>query len=219
MTQVTAYEQILAGIAEAERAAGRAAGAVKLVAVSKSFPADAIRRVYERGERRFGESRVEELIEKAAALPKDIEWHFIGHLQNNKVKKVLEHAQVIHSVDSVRLLERIDRLAEELGKKPRLLLEVNVSGEESKYGFAASALAAAVQRARELENIELVGLMTMAPLVATAQELKSIFSTLKRAADEMGLCELSMGMSGDYAEAVACGATLVRIGSAIFGGR
>ena len=219
MTQVTAYEQILAGIAEAERAVGRAAGAVKLVAVSKTFPADAIRRVYERGERRFGESRVEELIEKAAALPKDIEWHFIGHLQNNKVKKVLEHAQVIHSVDSVRLLERIDRLAEELGKKPRLLLEVNVSGEESKYGFAASELEAAVQRARELENIELVGLMTMAPLVATAQELKSIFSTLKKAADEMGLCELSMGMSGDYAEAVACGATLVRIGSAIFGGR
>ena len=214
-----AYDQVLAGIADAERAAGRPCGSAKLVAVSKTFPVDSIQRVYDRGQRIFGESRVEELMQKATTLPHDIEWHFIGHLQNNKVKKVLEYACMIHSVDSIRLLERIDRLAGELGKCPQLLLEVNVSGEVSKYGFSAEELPEAVRRARELANIELSGLMTMAPLDATEDELLRVFSALKSLADNMEIAELSMGMSGDYVEAIACGATLVRIGSAIFGGR
>jgi len=192
---------------------------VELLAVSKTFPAENIAELYACGVRRFAESKAMELAAKAAGLPGDIEWHFIGHLQSNKVKSVLEHATVIHTVDSWKLLERIDRIAGELGKKPQVFLEVNVSGEASKFGLNCTEAAQVIEQSGNLTNILLNGLMTMAPDGAPPEELRRIFSTLRDLAQKYNLPELSMGMSGDYPAAIACGATYVRIGTAIFGKR
>ncbi len=192
---------------------------VELLAVSKTFPAENIAELYACGVRRFAESKATELATKAAGLPADIEWHFIGHLQSNKVKSVLEHATVIHTVDSWKLLERIDRIAGELGKKPQVFLEVNVSGEASKFGLNCTEAAQVIEQSGNLANILLNGLMTMAPDGAPPEELRRFFSTLRDLAKKYNLPELSMGMSGDYPAAIACGATYVRIGTAIFGKR
>ena len=197
---------------------------VELLAVSKTFPAENIAELYACGVRRFAESKATELATKAAGLPADIEWHFIGHLQSNKVKSVLEHATVIHTVDSWKLLERIDRIAGELGKKPQVFLEVNVSGEASKFGLSPDAVEEMVLAAQE-RQLRCLGLMTIAPLAAKPAELGKIFADLRRLRDKLAartgspLPELSMGMSGDFLIAIAEGATLVRLGSAVFGHR
>ncbi|MEA4862822.1 MAG: YggS family pyridoxal phosphate-dependent enzyme [Victivallaceae bacterium] len=204
-------------ISEQYRALLPSLGSAGLVAVSKTFPASDIQEIYDCGQRSFGESRASELAEKVKSLPADIEWHFIGHLQSNKVKAVVEYSSWIHAVDSLKLLERIDRIAGELGKRPKLLLEVNVSGEESKFGLRPEELAELL--AFKPEHCEVVGLMTMAPDGAPEPELRRIFTTLAGLAKSVGLPELSMGMSGDYPIAVECGATMVRVGSAIFGRR
>jgi hypothetical protein len=205
--------------------AGRDPQNIKLIAVSKTFPAEAVQSAYDVGQRLFGENKVQDLAFKNAALPKDIEWHMIGHLQSNKAKLAVENADYIHAVDSIKLLKRVDRLAGELGRSPKILLEINVSGEESKFGADAELVKDLAQTAARCENITLVGLMTMAPFGVPEAELRFVFSSLRKLRDDLqnefglNLPELSMGMSGDFGIAIEEGATMVRIGTSIFGKR
>ncbi len=218
-------ERMRAAICNAAIETGRDPSHVKLVAVSKRKPVDAIREAYECGQRDFGENRVQELVEKQPDLPDDIRWHCIGHLQRNKVRPAVETSWLIHSVDSMKLLNRVDRIAGEFGKVQAILLQANISGEESKYGETLSDVAELVDAALQLDHVDLRGFMTMAPFDAESRELVSIFSALRAFRDRMQdahkveLPELSMGMTGDYREAIASGATYVRIGTAIFGDR
>lgn len=204
---------------------GRDAEAVRLVAVSKRKPVEAVQAAYDAGHRDFGENRIQELVVKAESLPNDIRWHVIGTLQRNKAKAAVENAWLIHSVDSEKLLRRIDTLAGDMGKLQKVLLQANVSEEDSKSGLSLDGLPGLVELALTLPNVELMGFMTMAPFAAERTELLSIFGRLRDFRDTMEkdmvvtLPELSMGMSGDYREAVECGATYVRIGTAIFGAR
>ena len=216
-----ALEQELAAVL---KACNRPADAVKILAVSKTFPAEAIQEAYACGVRCFGENKVQELSEKAQNLPDDIEWHFIGHLQSNKAAKAVQYAAWIHSVDSLKLLNKLDRAAGELGKKPVILLEVN-SGEASKSGVDYNDLPALAEAAAQAEHLQFKGLMTMAPLTDERNEWIKAFQKLAAARDELEkslnitLPELSMGMSGDFAEAVQCNSTIIRIGSRLFGNR
>ncbi len=222
---VEQYRRIRAEADAAARSAGRDPAEVTVLAVSKTFPAAMIAELYEAGIRAFGESRIPELAGKAAELPGDIEWHFIGRLQANKVRKAVMLAHMIHSVDSIPLLLRIDRIAGEEKATPCFLLEVNVSGENSKGGFAPAALEEAVRCAADCRFARFAGLMTMAPYEADEAELAAIFEALRLERDSLEkklscpLPVLSMGMSGDYKIAIQHGSTLVRVGTAIFGGR
>ena len=203
--------------------AGRDPAEVELLAVSKTFPAAAVREVYDAGQRAFGESRQQEAAPKIDSLPADIRWHFIGGLQRNKVRKVLAGFCCIHSVDSLRLAEYLDRVAGEEGKRPRVYLEVNVAGEASKGGFSPEELLAAAQILPALGNIELLGLMVIPPeregvsrpWFARTRGLRDRLEGLSG----LRLPGLSMGMSGDFEDAVREGSTLVRVGSALFGNR
>ena len=198
---------------------------VTLLAVSKTFPAESIRALYDCGCRAFGENRVPELEAKAAALPADIQWHMIGQLQANKVRKVVRCAAWIHSVDSEALLRRLDRISREEGRTPRILLEVNVSGEESKSGCTPQEALHLGLIAASMEHLDWQGLMTMAPADAKEDELRRVFGGLRQLRDDLSrqtgrpLPVLSMGMSGDFPAAIREGATIVRIGSVIFGNR
>ena len=225
---MTVYERYLAaerGVAEAAAACGRDPGEILLLAVSKTVPAECIAELYGHGVRCFGENRAAVLAEKAKTLPADIEWHYIGPLQSNKVRQVVQAASVIHSVDNADLLARLDRIAEEEGRAPRFLLEVSVSGEESKGGVPVDRIDELAELAAKCRYAVWAGLMTMAPLGASDAELKSIFGRLSaertRLEKHFGckLPLLSMGMSGDYREAIACGSTLVRLGTCIFSDR
>jgi PLP dependent protein len=212
-------------IAVAVEKAGRDPKSVKLIAVSKTFPAEAVQSAYDAGQRLFGENKVQDMALKNAALAKDIEWHMIGHLQSNKVKLAIENADYIHAVDSVKLLKRVDRLAGELGRSPKVLLEINISGEESKFGADAELVKKLAQAAIQCENITVAGLMTMAPFGVPEEELRFVFSSLRKLRDNLqtefglDLPELSMGMSGDFEIAIEEGATMVRVGTSIFGRR
>jgi PLP dependent protein len=212
-------------ISRAAVAAGRNPDDVKLVAVSKTFPASAIQTAYDDEQRLFGENRVQELDQKCNILPNDIEWHLIGHLQGNKVGPAVACADYIHAVDSVKLLERINRLAGEINKTPNVLLEINISGEDSKFGTTEQDAMELATVAVKCPNLNFVGLMTMAPFGADDAELHHIFSSLRQLRDKIAdrftitLPELSMGMSADYKIAIAEGATFVRVGTAIFGKR
>ena len=212
-------------IAAAEAAAGRPAGSVRLLAVSKTFPAGDSAEALASGQTCFGENRVQKLASKVPALPDSIEWHLIGSLQSNKAAKAAALAQWIHSVDSEKLVRKISAAADALGKTVNILFEVN-SGEDNKTGFRSDdELRASLEAALALPGIEVRGLMTMAPLGSGEPELHRVFASLRTRRDaleqEFGvrLPELSMGMSGDFREAIAEGATIVRIGTAIFGGR
>lgn len=219
------YRAVLDAVRQTALASGRDPASVRVLAVSKTFPADDIAELYRYGCRIFGENRVPELLEKAAALPADIEWHLIGQLQANKVRKALSCAALIHSVDSVSLLERIERIAGEEDRHPGFLIEVNVSGEASKSGCAPAELPALAEAAAACRSVRWRGLMTMAPAGASDDVLHEVFGGLRRMRDDLSrrfgleLPELSMGMSGDWRVAVEEGATIVRIGSAIFGNR
>ncbi len=220
------YCDVKSEIHAAAEKAGRDSGEIRLLAVSKTFPVEPVRELYAAGVRCFGESRVNELAEKAAALPPDIEWHFIGNLQANKARKVLQLASVIHSVNSVALLERLERIAGEEKLCREFLLELNVSGESTKSGCAAAEeIRKLAQCAAQCGNLKWRGLMTMAPADVPAAELHQVFAGLRQWRErfekefDCKLPVLSMGMSGDFAVAVAEGSTLVRIGTAIFGGR
>lgn len=219
------YHRLLDELDRIAQAAGRPSGAVRLLAVSKTFPAEAIEELYRAGHRAFGENRIAELEAKAARLPSDIEWHLIGQLQGNKVRKAVRVASVIHSVDSLPLLERVDRIAGEEGRCPKILLEVNISGEASKSGCTPTELDALAAAAAAAEHLQFCGLMTMAPADAAGPELTRIFGGLAAERDRLEkqlgirLPELSMGMSGDYPEAIRQGATIVRVGTLLFGNR
>ena len=218
-------ETVREQIAAAEAASGRPAGSVRLLAVSKTFPSEDVAEAFACGQTCFGENRVQELATKVPVLPGTIEWHLIGSLQSNKAAKAAALASWIHSVDSEKLVRKISAAADALGKTVNLLFEVN-SGEDNKTGFRSDDdLLASLETALALPGVKVRGLMTMAPLGAGESELHRVFAALRTRRDaleqEFGirLPELSMGMSGDFREAIAEGATIVRIGTAIFGGR
>ena len=224
-TLVENLESVRSRIAAAATRAGRNPADVTLVAISKTHPAEMIREAVEAGQDLFGESRVQEALIKIPALPGRLRWHFIGHLQSNKVRKVLPSFELIHGVDTLDLARDIDRIAAEMGRHPRVLLEVNVSGEGSKHGFAPEALERSLDELLALPRVQVEGFMTMAPLAPEAEASRPYFASLRKLRDRLSeqsgipLDTLSMGMSGDYEVAVEEGATLVRVGSAIFGGR
>lgn len=218
--------EVRKAIADEARKAARKDDTVRLLAVSKTFPAADVKDAYDAGQRMFGENRVQELETKAPLLPADIEWHLIGHLQSNKAAKAVEYALWIHSVDSEKLLERIAKAAEQRGKVMNILLEVNISGEESKFGLRDyEEIRSIASSALKMPNIRLQGLMTMAEFDATETRLHKTFAGLRAMRDrlekelDIALPELSMGMSSDYPAAIDEGATIVRIGTAIFGRR
>ena len=216
------YRNVRQQTDEACRTCRRDPAEVLLLAVSKTRPADEILELYRMGVRDFGENRIQELEQKAASLPEDIIWHFIGPLQSNKIRKAVKLASVIHSVESVSTVEKLERIAQEENKQPRFLLEVNVSGEESKGGVAPENFMALARAAAGCRFARFSGLMTMAPLGAPQETLDFVFSGLARLKEEaekelgLSLPILSMGMSGDYQQAIACGSTIVRVGTAIF---
>lgn len=202
---------------------------VSLVAVSKFHPAEAILEAYAAGQRLFGESRAQELTAKAATLPADIRWHFIGHLQTNKVKPVVAAASLIESIDSERLLMAVDREAERQGKRTDVLLQVHVAREETKFGFSPEELLDLIRR-RVFENLKAVhicGLMAMASNTDDTDRVRDDFMKVAALRDEVmriapdlrGFDILSMGMSHDYMTAIECGSNMVRVGTAIFGER
>ena len=204
-----------------------------MVCVSKFHPAEAIMEAYNAGERDFGESRVQELLPKYEALPKDIRWHFIGHLQTNKVRQIVPFVHMIHSVDSVRLLETINREAEKIQRKVRVLLEVHVAKEETKSGFSPEELEQLRIKNFELSNcfpwVEVCGIMGMATNTDNVEEWRRCFREIKSLAAHLTPItdsvasdtrpQISMGMSDDYLIAIEEGSTMVRIGSSIFGER
>ena len=203
---------------------------VRLVAVSKYHPNKAILEAYNAGQRVFGESKVQEMVAKYEALPKDIEWHFIGHLQTNKIKYMAPFVSLIHGVDSLKLLKEIDKQAAKAGRRIKCLLQIHIAQEETKFGFSPNECREMLAQGewRELNNIQLCGLMGMATNTDDIEQIRSefrllsgLFKDLKAAffADSETFCELSMGMSDDYAEAIQEGSTLVRVGSKIFGER
>ena len=221
-------ETVLAEIAAAARAAGREPGEVTLCAATKMNDAQAVRRAIAAGVRVCGENRVQELTAKLAdSAYEGAQIHFIGHLQTNKVKQVVGKVDLIQSVDSLRLLEAIDREAERQGLTQAVLLEVNIGGEASKSGFAKEEILPAVEKMANFAHIFVRGLMTVPPIcqeVAESQEFFSEISTLsvdirRKKYDNVSVDILSMGMSGDFETAIRCGSTMIRLGTAIFGPR
>jgi pyridoxal phosphate enzyme (YggS family) len=198
---------------------------VQLVAVSKTHPVSAIQEVYDLGQKVFGENKVQELTEKYPLLPKDIQWHLIGHLQTNKVKYIAEFIDTIQSVDSEKLLVEINKEATKYSRKIKVLLQVKIAAEDSKFGFEISEAQDVFQKYinGEFSNIEITGLMGMATFTDDKEQVKKEFLTLKNVFDELNqlkkLDTLSMGMSDDFPIAIECGANSVRVGSAIFGRR
>ncbi|MCT3816769.1 YggS family pyridoxal phosphate-dependent enzyme [Elizabethkingia anophelis] len=198
---------------------------VKLVAVSKTHPAEAIQEVYNLGQRFFGENKVQEMVAKQPILPNDIQWHLIGHLQSNKVKYVAEFVDTIESVDSEKLLEEINKQAAKHNRKIKVLLQVKIAEEDSKTGMEVSETKELFLKYLQghFENIEITGLMGIGTFTDDTEQTKREFLFLKRLFDQLSaqkkLETLSMGMSGDYQLAIECGSTSVRIGSSIFGAR
>jgi PLP dependent protein len=218
-------ETVRADIAESERRSGRLAGSVELIAVSKTHPPETVRQAVDAGQLLFGENRVQEAKAKIPDLPAKLRWHLIGHLQTNKIRQALPLFEVIHGVDSVELLHEIQRIAGDLGLYPRVLLQVNVAGESSKYGFSPQRLLAEVEQISRADRVQIEGLMTIPPLAPNPEDSRRYFVQLRQLRDRLEtefrfpLPHLSMGMSGDYRVAVEEGATYVRVGTAIFGER
>ena len=214
-------------ICEACARAGRSRDEVTLIAVSKTKPVSMIEELLPGGTRDFGENKVQELVDKYEVLPKDIHWHLIGHLQRNKVKYVVDKACLIHSVDSMRLAETISEEGVKKGVTVPVLIEVNVAGEESKFGVTLEETEGLVREIAKLPSIQIKGLMTIAPYVEDPEENRVHFSRLKQLSvdiknkniDNVSMDVLSMGMTGDYEVAIEEGATMVRVGTGIFGER
>ena len=212
-------------IAEACAKAGRSPDSVEIIGVTKTHGPDVVRDAWEAGLRLFGENKVQEAAWKIPECVGGPEWHLIGHLQRNKVRSALGLFSVIHSVDSVRLLEQIERVSEEGGFRPEILLEINVSGEASKEGLRPEDAPAVIETALECRNLTLTGLMTMAPFCPDSELARPVFAKLRECRDrweqafDIGLPNLSMGMSNDYLVAVEEGATWVRLGTLLFGHR
>ncbi len=209
------------------RRAGRDPKEVTLIAVSKTKPAAMIQEAYEAGAREFGENKVQEILEKQPALPEDIRWHMIGHLQRNKVHQVVGRTVLIHSVDSLRLAQEIEKEAAKKGLHADVLLEINVAREESKHGFFLEESEEAIRQISLLPHVHLKGLMTIAPFVENPEENRGIFKKLYQFSvdiagkniDNVTMGVLSMGMSNDFEVAIEEGATMIRVGTSIFGTR
>jgi len=212
-------------IAESERKSGRPIGSVELLAVSKTHPPEMIRQAVEAGQLLFGENRIQEAKAKIPDLPTRLRWHLIGHLQSNKIRQALPLFEMIHGVDSVELVDEIQRIAVDRGLFPRVLLQVNVAGESSKFGFDPERLLSEVERIARADRLQVEGLMTIPPLAPDPEYSRKYYVRLRELRDRLEkefqfpLPQLSMGMSGDYRIAVEEGATLVRVGTAIFGNR
>lgn len=200
---------------------------VRLLAVSKFHPVEDLQEAYDAGQRIFGESRVQELQQKYEELPKDIEWHFIGHLQTNKVKYIAPFVSLIHSLDSLELLKEIDKQAKKCGRVVEALLEIHVAQEETKYGFSFDSARELLESGllNDYPNVSVVGIMGMASFTDDLQQVRSEFASLgafyraMRSSVAPQFRELSMGMSGDYTIAIEEGSTIVRLGTTIFGER
>lgn len=203
---------------------------VRLVAVSKFHPVEKLMEAYSAGQLIFGESRVQELVQKAQEMPADVQWHFIGHLQTNKVRALLPHVSLIHSVDSERLLDCIDKEAERIGRTVDVLLQIHVAQEEAKFGFTLQEITQLANSGKltAMSHVRVVGVMAMATNTDDDAEIRRefaeahhVFYTLKDGCffGDEHFCELSMGMSDDYRLAIAEGSTMVRIGTTIFGAR
>ena len=214
-------------IEQACKNAGRSRDEVTLIAVSKTKPAQAVQEAYEAGARDFGENKVQELCSKMEQLPSDIRWHMIGHLQRNKVKYIVGKVELIHSVDTYRLAEEINIQAKKQNVIVPILVEVNIAHEESKFGISAEDAILLVEEISKLENIRIKGLMTIAPYVENPEDNRLYFRKIKQLSvditnkniDNVFMEILSMGMTGDYMVAIEEGATMVRVGTGIFGER
>jgi PLP dependent protein len=228
MTIAERLAEVRARIDAAARSAGRDPSSVRLIAVSKTFPIESVRDAYQAGQRDFGENRVQEALQKIqGSTDLSIRWHLIGHLQTNKARKAGPAFAMIQSVDTVELLERLDRAAEEAGKAPELLIQVDLGGEATKHGAPPAEVPRLFEAAAACRAARVVGLMTLPPVPDTPEDARSWFRTLRDLRDGWRsagvpadlLRELSMGMSGDFEVAIEEGATLVRVGTAIFGSR
>lgn len=221
------YKKVKATVNETAKNVGRCETDVTLIAVSKTKPLDLLREAYDAGARDFGENKVQELCAKYDEMPHDIRWHLIGHLQTNKVKYVIDKAYMIHSVDSLKLAKEISKEAQKHGIVANILIEVNVSEEDSKFGVSTLECENLIRNIAVLPAIKVCGLMTVAPFVENAEENRPIFVKLRELSvdikskniDNVRMDCLSMGMSGDYKVAIEEGATYVRVGTSIFGER
>ena len=220
-------EKIEANIQAACDRAGRSRDEVTLIAVSKTKPIEDLMAVYELGERNYGENKVQELCGKIEAMPDDIKWHMIGHLQRNKVKYIVGKVELIHSVDSYRLAEEISKQSVKNNVNSDILVEINIGDEESKFGVSSTDVINLVKETAALPNISVKGLMCVAPYVVDSEENRAFFHKIKDLSvdimseniDNVSMSILSMGMSNDYEVAIEEGATMVRIGSDLFGKR
>ena len=218
-------ERVRAEIAEAARKAQRSIDDVELIAISKTHEAEKVRVAVEAGQTLFGESRVQEARAKIPELPSSLRWHFVGHLQKNKVRHALPLFELFHGIDHVDLAREMNRIAGEAGMFTRILLEVNVAGEGSKFGFKPEALRAHMESLLSLNRLSIEGLMIIPPLAEEAEASRKFFVNLRELRDAlekefaMKLPHLSMGMTNDFVVAVEEGATMVRVGTAIFGER
>jgi PLP dependent protein len=218
-------ERVRSQIADAAKSSGRSLNDIELVAISKTHEAEKVPAALDAGQQTFGESRVQEARTKIPLLPSAARWHFVGRLQKNKIRHALPLFELFHSVDSLDLAREMNRIADEEGLHPRVLLEVNVAGEGSKIGFAPDRLRAEMEALLDLPRLTIEGLMTVPPLAPEAEASRKHFSALRDLRDhfaaqfQVRLPQLSMGMSGDFPVAIEEGATLVRVGTAIFGKR
>lgn len=218
-------EAIRQRVAAATQRSGRKPGDVELLVVSKTFPAEVVREAVDAGQTLFGENKVQELLAKMPLLPSSLRWHLIGHLQSNKVRKVLPVVDAIHSVTSLDLAKDINRIAGELGLFPKVYLEINVGAEASKHGFDAKSVSAQLEELYKLDRLFIQGLMCIPPFAPEVEKSRPYFAELRELRDKLEqqggapLPKLSMGMSHDFEIAIEEGATIVRVGSAIFGGR
>ncbi len=214
-------------ISAACQRAGRNREDVTLIAVSKTKPVETLKEAYDLGIRVFGENKVQELTQKYEVLPKDIHWHMIGHLQTNKVKHIIDKVDLIHSVDSLKLAQTVEKEAAKHGLVKDILIEVNVAEEESKFGLRMEEVIPFLEQISGFSHVRVRGLMTIAPFVENAEENRSIFADLhklsvdieKKNIDNVNVSILSMGMTNDYEVAIEEGATMVRVGTGIFGAR
>lgn len=220
-------EEVRQNIRNACERSGRKVEDVTLIAVSKTKPVPMLQEAYDAGARDFGENKVQEILEKEPQLPSDIRWHMIGHLQKNKVRQVIDKAVLTHSVDTVGLAEQIEKEAVKRDLDVSILLEVNVAGEESKFGFAPEEVEEAAREIAKYPHVHIQGLMTIAPFVENSEENRGVFKKLyelyvdmkRKNIDNVTMNVLSMGMTGDYQTAIEEGATMVRVGTGIFGTR
>lgn len=226
MSDVAAnLQRVLEQIGSAAAKAGRRVDEIELVAITKTHPAEKVREAFEAGQVLFGESRVQEARIKIPELPSSLRWHFVGHLQKNKIRHSLPLFELFHSVDSLGLAQEMNRIAAEEGLHPRVLLEVNVAGEGSKFGFTPDTLRAEMEVLLGLARLSIEGLMCIPPLAEEAEASRKYFVQLRQLRDalekefDLKLPQLSMGMTNDFVVAVEEGATLVRVGTAIFGER